>query len=265
MDTIKIHVLHCGSIDLDEAVPYYQKTLHPAPYTGILRSKIHQMSVPVSAHLIEHPKGLILIDTGWHTKIRTDSKKYLGWLYSISSTPHLTQGQAILEQLEKLGYKPSDIDYLFLSHLHPDHVSGLKLVKEAKRILTSDLELKEVKKHPLLYKPFMWDGVNLETFSFVNSEFDLFSDESVIFVNTPGHTNGMASTLVRNNGKFVLLCADTVYSKKALDKMIIPGMTTDRKQALTSLAWVKKMSQQSNCIEVLANHDPEVRPHTIEL
>ncbi|MGA0557200.1 N-acyl homoserine lactonase family protein [Larkinella sp. VNQ87] len=265
MDSIKIHVLHCGSIDLDEAVPYYTKTLHPAPYTGIFRSKKHQMIVPVSAYLIEHPKGLILIDTGWHTEIRSNPKKYLGWLYSISSTAHLQQGKAIHEQLETLGYKPEDLDYLFLSHLHPDHVSGLKLVSKAKRILTSDLELKDVERHPLLYKPFMWQGVNVQTFHFENSEYDLFDDKSVILVNTPGHTNGMASTLIQNNGKFVLLCADTGYTKKAVDKLIIPGMTTDKKKALTSLRWIKEMSEKSNCIEVIANHDPEVKPHTIEL
>ena len=265
MNSIKIHVLHCGSIDLDEAVPYYTKTLHPAPYTGILRSKKHQMTVPVSAYLIEHPKGLILIDTGWHTEIRNNAKKYLGWLYSISSTAHLEKSKAIHEQLEKLGYKTIDIDYLFLSHLHPDHVSGLKLVSEAKQILTSNLELQDTKKYPLLYKPFMWEGINLQTFSFIDSEYDLFGDGSIVFVNTPGHTNGMASTLVQNNGRFVLLCADTAYTKKALDGMIIPGMTTDKKKALTSLRWIKEMGDKPNCVEVLANHDPEVDPHTIEL
>lgn len=264
MSTIKIHVLHCGSIDVDEAVPYYEKTLHPAPYTGIFRSKKHQTTIPVSAYLIEHPKGLILIDTGWHTEVRDNQKKYLGWMYTMSSTAHLEQGKAIHEQLESLGYKASDIDYLFLSHLHPDHVSGLKLIKDAKRILTSDLELQDVKKHPLLYKPFMWDEVNIETFSFKDSEYDLFGDTSVIFVNTPGHTEGLASTLIQNKDKFVLLCADTAYTKKALVNMIIPGMTIDKKRALNSINWVKKMSEKLNCIEVLANHDPMVSPHTIE-
>ena len=71
------------------------------------------MTVPVSAYLIEHPKGLILIDTGWHTEIRTNSKKYLGWLCFISSTAHLQPGKAIHEQLTKLGYQPDDIDHLF--------------------------------------------------------------------------------------------------------------------------------------------------------
>ncbi|KOS05769.1 beta-lactamase [Flavobacterium akiainvivens] len=264
MNTIKIHVLHCGSIDLDEAASFYEKTIHPMPYSGIFRSKKHQINVPVSAYLIEHPKGLILIDTGWNTEVRTNPKKYLGWLYNISSTAHLPPQQAIHEQLHKLGYQASDIDYLFLSHLHPDHVSGLKLLTNAKRILTSSLELSDTKKHPLLYLPFMWKDVNVETFDFQNSEFDLFGDGSVVFVNTPGHTNGMSSTIVQNDGKFVLLCADTGYAEKSWLHMILPGMMTNKKKAVQSLKWVKEMSENPNCIEVLANHDANVKPHIIE-
>jgi N-acyl homoserine lactone hydrolase len=264
MATIRIHVLHCGSIDLDQSAAFYERTWHPMPYTGILRGKKHQINIPASAYLIEHPKGLILIDTGWHTDIRTRPKDYLGWLYSMSSTAHLPPGQAIHEQLQTLGYRPADVDYLFLSHLHADHVSGLKLLNGVKRILTSHQELEDVKKYPMLYLPFMWKDTGLTTYQFENSEYDLFGDQSVVFVNTPGHTNGMASTVIRNSGKFVLLCADTGYAKKAWQHSIIPGMTVNAKQARASLAWVKQMSEKPACIEVLANHDPGVKPHVIE-
>ena len=39
------------------------------------RSKQHQIKIPVSVYLIEHPKGLVLIDTGWHTDNRTHQIK----------------------------------------------------------------------------------------------------------------------------------------------------------------------------------------------
>lgn len=62
-----------------------------------------------------------------------------------------------------------------------------------------------------------------------------------------------------------MLCADTGYTKKAVDELIIPGMTTYKGKALASLRWVKEMSQKPNCVEALANHAPDVKPHTIEL
>lgn len=270
--SIKIHILHCGQVGIDEATTRVEKTLHPAPYSGILRSKKHQIIVPVSAYLIEHPKGLILIDTGWHTDVRIKPKQYLGWIHYTASTPYLPQGQAIHEQLEQLGYKASDIDYLFVSHLHTDHVSGLALVKEAKRILTSDIELKDAKKYPMNYKPFMWANTKLETFTFEKSPFgpenlayDLFGDNSIVFVNLPGHTNGMTGTIIQNNNKFVLLCSDAGYMQKSWKELLIPGITVNKKKALASLKWIKEMSEKPNCIEVVANHDPELKPRTIEL
>lgn len=71
----------------------------------------------------------------------------------------LPEGQAIDEQLAKLGIKISDIDYVLLSHLHTDHSSGLKLVKDAKKILVSDLEVEDTKKYPIRYAARMWDEV----------------------------------------------------------------------------------------------------------
>ena len=51
-------------------------------------------------------------------------------------------GWSVDERLAALDYKPSDIDYLLLSHLHCNHVSGLKQVKDAKNILISETELR---------------------------------------------------------------------------------------------------------------------------
>lgn len=269
---IKIHILHCGQVGIDEATIRPEKTLHPAPYSGIFRSKKHQIIVPVSAYLIEHPKGLILIDTGWHTDVRTNPKKYLGWLHYTASTPYLPQGLAINEQLEKLGYVARDIDYLFLSHLHTDHVSGLKLVENAKKVLVSDIELNEVGKHPLMYKPSMWKGTKLATFSFQKSNygnekfsFDLFGDDSFVLVSTPGHTKGLISVFIQNNGKFVLLCSDAGYMAKSWKELIVPGIKNNKSKALASLKWIKEMSESPNCIKVIANHDTEIKPHTILL
>ncbi|WP_432711692.1 N-acyl homoserine lactonase family protein [Pedobacter sp.] len=270
--SIKIHVLHCGQVKVDRSLPFHEKTINPISYTGIFRSEKEKIWLPVSAYLIEHPKGLILIDTGWHTDVRTDQKKHLGLLHYIINKADLPEGQAITEQLQQRGIKPSDIDFLVMSHLHSDHASGMKLVKDAKKILVSDIEVLDTQKHKIAYVSSMWDDVKFDTFKFQPSNygneklsFDLFGDDSVVFVNTPGHTMGLASTIIQNNGKFVLLCADTGYAKKSWEQMIMPGVMVDKKKVIRSLKWVKQMSQQPNCVEVIANHDTNIKPHTVEL
>ena len=76
---IKILILPCGSTIVDEALPLSNKSKNPLAFTGILRGKKHKISVPVTAYLIEHSDGLILVDTGWDTAIREDARAYEGF------------------------------------------------------------------------------------------------------------------------------------------------------------------------------------------
>lgn len=271
-DTIKIHVLHCGQVQVDIAVPFHQKSLNPFAYTGFLRSGKYKVTLPVSAYLVEHPNGLLLIDTGWHTDVRSDQMRYLGWLHHRINTALLPEGQAIHEQLEKRGIAPTDLDYVLLSHLDTDHVSGLHLVRDANNIMTSNEEWHAAQKDKIRYLHHMWDGVNIRTFSMTPSpygpmkrSFDLFGDNSVLFVHVPGHTPGLTATLIQRKGKFVLLTSDCGYAKRSWEQMILPGICVNKRQSEESLAWVKSMTQKPECRVCLANHDPDVQQQVIGL
>ncbi|MDQ0066633.1 N-acyl homoserine lactonase family protein [Chryseobacterium lathyri] len=269
---IKVHILHCGQVRVDSSLPFHENSINPLAYTGLFRSKKHQVWLPVSVYLIEHPKGLVLIDTGWNSDVRSHQKEHLGFLQYSVSRALLPDGDAINEQLEKLGYKTSDIDYLVLSHMHADHVSGIKLVKDAKKILVSDLEWKETQDRSMRYVKSMWKGIDFELFSFNKTgigpeglSYDLFDDGTVVFVSTPGHTMGLASTIIKNKENFVLLASDVGYAKKSWEQMILPGVQVDKHRVANSLKWVKSESEKPTCIEAIANHDPEMKPHVIEL
>jgi len=97
--SIKIHVLHCGRVRVDRSLPFKEKTWHPAPFTGWFRKPEYQIWLPVSSYLVEHPKGLVLLDTGWHTDVRTDQVKHLGRFHYSINKADLPEGQAIHEQL----------------------------------------------------------------------------------------------------------------------------------------------------------------------
>jgi hypothetical protein len=45
-NTIKIHLLHCGQVQVDIAVPFKQNTLNAIAFTGIFRSKKLNMPKP---------------------------------------------------------------------------------------------------------------------------------------------------------------------------------------------------------------------------
>ncbi|MDO4930974.1 MAG: N-acyl homoserine lactonase family protein [Bacteroidales bacterium] len=272
MEKIKVHVLHTGTVTVDIALPFKQKTLNPIAYTGIFRSEKHQVTLPVSAYLIEHPQGLVLVDTGWGREIRDAQKTYLGAFHYKINKGVLPEGEAIDEQLLSMGIRTADLDYVVLTHLHSDHASGLKLVADAKHILTSREELEGANADKKRYIHHMWEGVNIETFDFADSElgpqhkaYDLFGDGSIVFVWVPGHTKGLVTTLVMREGKYLMLTSDCGYARRSWEQMIMPGVCINRQQLHDALLWEKQMAASPNCIDALANHDADVTPTVIEV
>ncbi|MCK8617062.1 N-acyl homoserine lactonase family protein [Fructobacillus sp. M158] len=267
---IKIHILHTGLVKVDKALPFHGKFRNPLAFTGMFRSEVNQTTLPVSSYLIEHPKGLLLIDTSWNSTIRDSNFKELGFQVQIN-TGYLPSGWAVDEQMEKLGYQTSDIDLVLMSHLHCDHASGLPLVKDAKKILVSDVEWSVANRLPFVYLPHEWKGVNVETYHFekkgkgpFNQYYDVFGDGSVLQIFVPGHSSGMAATLIKgSDGRYIVLAADTGYSHISWEQMLTPGICISRKKAITSLGWMREISMDSNCIAVFANHDSEVSEQTI--
>lgn len=119
----------------------------------------------------------------------------------------------------------------------------------------------------------MCQGIDMNTFHIEDTghgpfgrSFDLFNDGSIEFLFTPGHSLGLAATIIRGeSGQEVLLAADTGYSAKNINKLYTPGIVKNRENAIQSVGWVREKSRESQVIELLANHDPEVIPHTIIL
>lgn len=269
---IKIHVLHTGLVKVDRALPFHGLYRNPLAFTGLFRSERNQVTLPVSSYLIEHPQGLVLIDTGWNKMVRKSNWRELGPQVQIN-TGYLPAGWAVDERLAALGYRPEDLDLVLLSHLHCDHVSGLKHVKNAKKILVSQPEWRVANRLPMVYLPHEWRGVNVQTYDYTKNgvgpfgeSYDVFGDGSLLQVHTPGHATGMSATLVRGrDGRYVLLAADTGYSNDSWEKMLTPGICTSRKDAITSLGWVREMAHHPNCIQALANHDPQTDQQILTL
>ncbi|WP_125767192.1 N-acyl homoserine lactonase family protein [Lapidilactobacillus wuchangensis] len=269
---IRIHVLHTGLVQVDRALPFHGQYRNPLAFTGLFRSAKNKIILPVSSYLIEHPRGLVLIDTGWNKTIRQSNWQELGTQTQIN-TGYLPAGWAVDERLANLGYRPEDLDYVLMSHLHCDHASGLQLIKNAPKIMVSASEWQIANRLPLVYLPKEWQGVKIQTYQYQHQgvgpfgeAWDVFDDGSLLQIATPGHASGMSTTLVRGrDGRYVLLAADVGYSQTSWEQMITPGICTSRKKAITSLGWLGAMAQDPACLKVLVNHDPQVPQQVIDL
>ena len=199
----------------------------------------NRITLPVFTYLIEHPRGLILVDTGLCRGLSPegvyDPKAAAAVLPSRMAPllhPSVPKGMAIHEQLAAMGIRPEDLDYVLLTHLDVDHVAGLRHVSQAKHIVLPEYEYywscravyKTRQPQDLwiqfpMERPF-YHGSPLGPNHWV---IDLFGDESIQMVNVPGHTEGQAAIVIRNGGSFVLLTADAAFSSRNWQEMIVPG------------------------------------------
>ena len=278
---MKIHVLHTGEVRVSPYLPFGGDNCNLLKASGMTTPKEDWIWLPVSVYLIEHPKGLILVDTGWHRDMSPEGVydksaqiKSLGSrvLHNVNQG-QIPLGEAVDEQLEAMGIKPADLDYVLLTHLDCDHANGLRAVKDAKHIIVAQEELDCARKNGFIrYKKKWWEGVELQAIDWNGTEgpaqksFDLFGDGSIKMINIPGHCDGLCAVkITREDGRYVLLFSDGGYATKSWKEMITSGVSLDKEMQRKSLQWIREQSMDSNCIESLATHDTDIKPHVIEL
>lgn len=262
---MKVNVLHTGEVRVSPYLPFGGDNCNLLKASGMTTPKEDWIWLPVSVYLIEHPKGLILVDTGWHRDMSPEGVydkaaqiKSLGSrvLYNVNQG-QIPLGEAVDEQLATMGIKPADLDYVLLTHLDCDHANGLRAVKNAKHIIVAQEELDCARKNGFIrYKKKWWEGVDLQTIEWNGTEgpaqksFDLFGDGSIKMINIPGHCDGLCAVkITREDGKYVLLFSDGGYATKSWKEMITSGVSLDKEMQRKSLQWIRDQSMDANCIE----------------
>ena len=164
---MRVHIFHTGKVTVDRAIPYHES--NPLAVTGLFRGKDKKLTLPVSCYLIEHPKGKILIDTGWDTKYAHERPhRFFGLLDSIS-TPLIGETDGVDSKLQVLQIRPQKIDCVYFSHMDFDHTSGIPLVEGAKRFSTAREELSDANRYFFRYVKASWQSVNIEPFEYENN------------------------------------------------------------------------------------------------
>ena len=75
--------------------------------------------------LIETASGLVLVDTGIGLQDIVRPNRRLGWMFQTFVRPSLNASETALRQVEKLGFKGTDVRDIIVTHLDPDHAGGI--------------------------------------------------------------------------------------------------------------------------------------------
>lgn len=176
---------------------------------------------PVLAHIIYHDVyGYFLIDAGVDRSFIDDKygsqKGLLKNEYATEIIQH--QHQPIADYIEENDIKLSGI---FLTHLHFDHVSGILDLDDNIPIYFSSLE-KSMDLKPYYYGEYFKNKENiaiLDINDFTPTKYgtfyDIFGDNSLLAIHTPGHTNGHLAYLINSDIK-TIIAGDVFYIKDSL-------------------------------------------------
>lgn len=79
----------------------------------------------VHALLVESRDGLVLVDTGLGLEDVKQPKKRLGRPFVTIARPRLREEQTAVRQIERLGFRRSDVKHVVVTHLDLDHAGGI--------------------------------------------------------------------------------------------------------------------------------------------
>ncbi|WP_020388526.1 N-acyl homoserine lactonase family protein [Kribbella catacumbae] len=241
-------------------------------YVWLATSKSWTPPRPINVYVVEHQDGLVLFDTGQDRASVTEPDYFPGGLngvvYDRLATFEIAPDQTLSQLLKTSGHDIRDVHTAVLSHLHQDHIGGLGELSKA-RIVVAAEEWKSMRR-PLpaargylrrhIERPDLrWDHINFESMSPIgpfDQGHDLFGDDSLVLLPTPGHTPGSLSMLVRRPGRApLLMVGDLTYDAELLAAGEIPGV--GKKQELhRAVDMVNQLRDLYPDLVVLAAHDP---------
>ncbi len=225
------------------------------PRAAFFEGEEGTLRVPVSAYLIEHPRGTAVFDTGLHVETQRDPGARLGALARAWKV-HFRPGEELGARLRALGRDPARVDFLVASHLHFDHVGGNADLPNAALVIQR--REWDAGRDPDLMARNAYDPRNYDLgqpLRAIDGECDLFGDGRVVCLPTYGHTRGHQSLRVRSDSGEIVLCADSCYLRRTLETSHLPGVADDREQMLASLARLRALHAAG--AQLRFGHDPE--------
>ncbi len=187
--------------------------------------KARDITIPISMWIIDHPKGLIVYDSGNNVEVVDNCKGY--WSPGLCDflKPSQTKDTSIDGLLKKLGYSVADVKAVVSSHAHLDHAGNIEMFPNAIHIF----QKKELYQGwwPEKFQgrdgkgPFVLaDLDNARDFNYLELEgdYDIFGDGSVQILSTPGHTLGHQSMrVVTEKSGVMILAQDAIWMQENLD------------------------------------------------
>jgi glyoxylase-like metal-dependent hydrolase (beta-lactamase superfamily II) len=222
--------------------------------------------IQVFFHALRHPqRGLFIVDTGMETALRDAPEK--------SAMSGLVRGAMHMEKLkvnaplgEWLAKQARPLEGVFMTHLHPDHITGMADVPAGTPVYTGPGEaaarqflnaaLQGSVDRALAGKPALSEWTfSAEADGLFDGAVDIFGDGSVWALWVPGHTPGSTAYLVRSTKGPVLLVGDASHTRWGWEHDVEPGtFTSDGPRSVESFRKLRAFVAAHPRVEVRLGH-----------
>lgn len=223
--SVRLYVFDCGVIKgLDPALFHFTKE----------QVKTTEMAVP--CYLVVDSKGTMMWDVGAisDTAFKGDGKPV--------TQSYFTSTRTLKSQLEQIGYEPSVITYLAMSHYHADHTAN------ANEFASSTWLVRKVERDAMfapkpagIIDPSGYSKLkDSKTIIIDKDEYDVFGDGKVIIKSAPGHTPGHQVLILHLAHTGTVIVAGDLYhfpEERFSDKT--PTFEYNRQESLASRAMIE--------------------------
>jgi glyoxylase-like metal-dependent hydrolase (beta-lactamase superfamily II) len=170
--------------------------------------------------LVETSAGLVLVDTGWGTRDYTNPSPAVRLFTNLMGCS-CDLNETAIRQVETLGYAPSDVQHIFVTHMHLDHAGGLPNFPEAVVHVYAPEHEAYLYPHTLIerfgYRPEhrahdpTWEIHELRDdkwFGMPSIPPIVVGETQFVMIPLVGHTRGLCAIAVQTDDGWLMHCGD---------------------------------------------------------
>lgn len=261
--SVKVHALCTGTVAVKNN--FRKKNgLGELAKINILFDRHYTDYMPIWVWVIEHPEGLMVIDTGEISAIGNLNKylanesSFMRYFFRHSAKFGVHEKDELDYQFKKVNLRIDDVKLVVLTHLHLDHTDGLKFFPKSE-IIVGENEFKHPNgnmptTYPSWFKP---KTVNYKQnrADIFESAFPISSSEDLLYIPTPGHTPGHSSVIFKTDQSDIIFAGDTSYNQEQVLHNELAGVNADYKKSAATYKKILAYAENHKTV-YLPSHDP---------
>jgi N-acyl homoserine lactone hydrolase len=224
--------------------------------------------ITIYFHALRHPtRGLFIIDTGVEQAFVTEPERAL--VSGLTAKLAKLDGLRVNIDLKSwLARQPQPLSGVFLTHLHLDHVMGMRDVPRGTPVFSGPGEARahgflNLFTRPITDRAFSGQSV-LGEWQFQPDPdrrfagvLDVFGDGSLWALHVPGHTPGSTAYLARTPRGPVLMAGDACHTSWGWEHGVEPGeFSADLPESAESLTALRALARRHPGMDVRLGHQP---------